>query len=389
MKNNSFHNNREQLNEEYILFEKSVENVNRFILYGNTVLTSMVICALNELNLLKNRRIHIFERGVFIDEKLTITSEDECLVILCAMRQKVLDSMTEDCRQYFPCVPFFDAYTLFYKWITDCCKRECDYNILADTICSIRSGNVINGLDCIVTTYCNLECRDCSNGIQYQKKEHISTETHINSLNRITEFAPICNCNIQGGEALMYPNLPDVLMQIARNPRIAIITLATNGTILPNDFCMKIMKKCGVLLRVSNYGELSKKMIEIKQNANSNNVPCDAYERARVWSIYGEFYARNRKPKVNKMIAQKCFFGTNDLMLYDNKLFCCCRTLYLFAMGVDDALIKENVLDLREEKGLYRIREIVEGKMLYEICDYCDYPMKEVKPAIQGGIHAK
>ena len=389
MREISIHNNREQLNEEYIQFEKLVKNVKRFILYGNTVLTTMVICALNELNLTNNRSIHIFEKGAFIDEEATIICGDECLVILCAMRQKSIDSMIEDCRLYFPRTPFFDAYTLFYKWTTDCCKRECDYDILADTIWAIINGSVINGIDCIATTYCNLKCRDCSNGIQYQIQKHISTATQINSLYRITELAPICNCNIQGGEALMYPHLPETIMQIARNPKIAIITLATNGTILPTDFCMGIMKKSGVLLRVSNYGELSKRMNVIKQKANDNNVPCDIYERARVWSIYGEFYSRNRKAEVNKMIAQKCFFGTNDLMLYDNKLFCCCRTLYAFAMGVDDTLINNNVVDLREEKELDRIREIVDGKMLYEVCDYCDYPMKKVKPAIQGGIHAE
>ena len=380
--------NREVLHKEFVEQKKILENVDVLILFGKTVLNVMIINVLREIGF-GNINIKIFDKKKF-EDGYKLCKEERKMIILCAMRKKVLRSMEEDCKNIFPGIPFFDSFAIYFHWVTTYCFRDCDYEVLADTLMDVRRENVIHGIDCINTTFCNMNCEECSNGIPLRKvRKHISNEIIVSSIEKVTNIKSLCNCNIQGGEAFLNTNLTDLISQISQNPRIAFITLATNGTITPTEECVMAMKKAGVLIRISDYGELSKKKNEIKSLVAERYVPCDGYARAERWSSYGNFYDRRRSERENCDIASKCFFGTNDLMLYDGKLFCCCRTLYAEGMGVENEIIKDNVIDLQSMKDSNKLLDVINGKYLHKMCDYCDFPMQEIVPGKQGERYEK
>jgi len=69
-------------------------------------------------------------------------------------------------------------------WMTRIVKRYYDHDILADSIALERDESAIHNIDSINTTNCNLNCKECSNGIQYRTdKKHILHQTvHLISL---------------------------------------------------------------------------------------------------------------------------------------------------------------------------------------------------------------
>lgn len=376
---------KELLNKEFDNQIELLSECETIILYGRSVLTPMIYVALDEIGV-DSSKIRLFEKGEFVDglDKDGIVAENT-VVLICAMRQLVIDEIRKSSEIHFPQAKCFDIYAIYYYWSINCCRRNCDSIIFADTLVAARNGQVFYAIDCINTLFCNLNCKDCSNGIPLRKKkEHIPEETQINSLSIITGVRPICNCNIQGGEPLLYPDIAHCINSIAENPRIAFITLATNGTIIPKENILDTLRKSGAIIRISDYGKLSKKKEELSKTAFNYNIPCAAYYRAERWCEYGEYYPRCRPDDKNLYISKHCFFGTNDIMLCGDKLFCCCRSLYADAMGKKDSAVSDNTLVLSEINfDAVKISSIFEGKNLYKMCDFCDFPMREIDVAKQ------
>jgi hypothetical protein len=287
---------------------------------------------------------------------------------------------------YFPAPhsDCFDFHALSYGWLTRIVKRDCDHAILADTILAARDERAIHNIDSINTTHCNLNCKECSNGIQYRTdKKHIPADEHMADLDRLTSVLPISFCNMQGGEPLMNKNFADLMRKHAQNPRIAFFTIATDGGVPPTDDVMLAVKQSGAMFRISNYGELSRFKQKIQEKSAAMGVPCELYPRADSWVAYGELEPHNRTEAKNREISHSCFFGTKDLMFYDGRLFCCCRTLFAESVGLDNDATRANILDVRKEFTEAQLYDIVHGTHLHLMCDYCDWPMKPVPPAEQ------
>ena len=327
--------------------------------------------------------IRLFDSGRFLDN-----ADDHPLVkrvvIACGMRSKTRESMQFDASRYFPTSPCYDFFAIYYQWIKSCVKRDCDLEVLADTLIDVINEKTIHNIDSINTSICNLNCKECSNGMQVRKgKKLVDIDRHRQSLLRLTDVKPISYCNIQGGEPLLDKNLAERIMLHSANPRIAFITMATNGTIVPDDSVMTAMRNSGVMLRISDYGELSIHKDDQKRKAEQFLVPCDTYRRAESWVSYGRFIQRGRTDDENRRIPSTCHFGSKDLMLYDGTLYSCCRVLFADALGIKNDCVIRNSLNVLETFSSEDLESIVTGKYLYMMCDYCDYPLKTVQVAEQ------
>ena len=357
-----------------------LHDANEIVLYGKTVMRPIIESALIAFGIIVP--IRVFDSGVFVDGG-EIT-ERKRVIILCGLRAKTQESMNMDAAVFFPGALVLKFYTLYYGWLTRIVKRNCDYKVLADTMIATQEEKTIHNIDAINTTFCNLNCKECSNGIQYRKdKKQVPIDEHIAYLTKLTEVLPISYCNFQGGEALTDKNFSELLRQHARNPRIAVLTVATNGGILPDAGVMGAMKETGAMFRISDYGCLSDKKNEIIELSAQYNVPCELYPRAEEWVVYGELAPRGRKEEENRKIPEKCFFGTKDLMFSGDKFFCCCRTLFADACGFDADAVRANTLQLNRDFTKRELEVIIKGENLHLMCDYCDFPMRIVAPAEQ------
>ena len=376
--------NKERLITEYEEQLKLLLGAKEIVLYGNSVFAPIMEVALKDIAISGMPRV--FDRGKFTDGQ-EIKPGIKRVIILCGMREKTRNSMRTDAKVVFPGDVCFDPYAIYYKWITECIKRECDHEVLADTIVSVRAEKAVHNIDSISTSFCNLNCKECSNGIQFRKnKKTISIEKQLSSIEKITEIMPISYCNIQGGEPLTDIHLAERLTEHAHNSRIAFFSVATNGTMVPRDDVMKAMRKAGAMFRISDYGELSSLKDELVEKAKQQAVPVDVYHRAESWLSCGDLSSHGRSEDENKKIAQTCHFGTNCLMVYDGDLYCCCRTLFADAKGIHNPDTEANVIHLLDDGtaiDIKHLNEIIEGRELYRMCDYCDNPMKKIGVAEQ------
>ena len=369
------------LNQEFNEQMEYIRQSDEIVLYGRTVLMPVMDYALRNLGI--KIPIRVFDQGKFLDSYPNDSTLKRTL-FLCAMRSRTRDSMRQDAACFFNNYKCFDFFAFYFKWITDFVKRECDYEEFAHTLADARNECSISNLDSVNTSFCNLNCKECSNGMQYRKdKKNVSVEKHILSIKRITDICSIAYCNIQGGEPFLDKNLTERLLLHAKNDRIAFLSLATNGTILPKNEVFQAIKKAGIMLRISDYGVLSTQKEKLLQKAKEFSIPCDVYQRALSWMAYGRLTAHGRSVGVNREIAEKCHFGTKCIMLYDGKLYCCCRTLFANAIGADNDAVHNNVIDVLNKFNRDDLYKIISGSNLYSMCDYCDYPMSEVCVAEQ------
>jgi hypothetical protein len=374
--------NSEYLNHECDKQLSLIASADEVILYGKTIMRPVLEVALHEFGI-RNTPIRVFDSGEFLDAGEKIEGKQR-VVILCGLRENTRNSMSTSAAVYFPNSDCFDFHALSYGWMTRIVKRDCDHDILADTIIAARDERAIHNIDSINTTHCNLNCKECSNGIQYRTdKKHIPTDEHMAHLDRLTSVLPISFCNMQGGEPLMNKNFADLMRKHAQNPRVAFFTIATDGGVPPSDDVMLAVKQSGAMFRISNYGDLSRFKHQIVDKSAAMNIPCELYPRAESWVAYGELEPNNRTEAKNREIGQSCFFGTKDLMFYDGLLFCCSRTLFAEAVGLDNEATRANILDVRKEFTEAELYDIVHGTHLHLMCDYCDWPMKTVPVAEQ------
>lgn len=371
----------DQLLREYEIQQEQIRQADEVILYGKTVVYPVIKAALDALKI--NALHKLFDGGCFANGEI-FDPNLRRVVILCGMREKTRKKMRIDSAVFFPETPCFDYLAIYYNWLLNYVKRDCDPEQIAETLLAVRAERTIHNIDSINTSFCNLNCKECSNGMPYRKnKKRISVDRHIQSLNQLTRELPISYCNIQGGEPLLDRDLPERIRLHAKNPRIAFLTLATNGTILPSDEVMEAMRDAGLMLRISDYGALSKRKLLLMEKAEAFSVPCDIYHRSKFWVSYGKLEERGRTPAENRAVSENCHFGTKDLMLYDRFLFCCCRTLFADAVGLENDAVIANRLDLSKQFSREALMTIVSGGLLYRMCDFCDYPMKIIGVAEQ------
>lgn len=373
---------RESLIAEAYNHLKIAEGTEIIVLYGKTILAPLARIILKSFHI--QAGIYQFDRKYAKEGDSYELFRDAC-VILCGSTPSTRESMQSDAMRLFGgAIQCIDIFPMYYLWVLTCVRRKCDMEVLAETVDQARTDVHAVNLAMVNTSCCTLKCKDCSNGIPYRKKLFVTDpKQFVNDLSRITELTPVYQLVIHGGEALLDRNLPEELYHVAENPNVAVIVLITNGTLIPSDDVVEALKETGTILMISDYGEHSPKLEDIIRMSGKEGIPCEPYERAKEWSVYGEWERHHRSEEENRQIARDCFFGTKCIYIYDGTLYCCSRTMAAVAqeesveaasyncMPIDESLTKENLFNL------------INGKELYRMCDYCDWPMKTVAPAEQ------
>ena len=370
------------LQEEFKIQKKKIYDAKTVVLYGNSIIACIMKIAIKELGFLAD--CVVFDNGRFINDEKPSIDSGKTIVILCSSRIATREGMKRDAESYFPGSFVSDFYAIYYSWIINIVRRKCDYGVLAETLLLCREENCIHNIDSINTLFCNLRCKECHNGIpQRKEKKRIEADSQIYHLSRITDKLPISQCNFQGGGVFTDVSFADFVEKHSHNARIAIFTIATNGTILPNDKVFQVIKSTGSMIRISDYGEISKQKQAIIDKCSEFDIPCFTFPMAEKWRKFGDYKKRNRSESELRKICADCCFGTHDMMFVDDKIFCCLRTLFASAVGDDNSAMTANTLNLDSDFTIEELKDFVHGKDLWRMCDYCDYPMEIIEPAEQ------
>lgn len=241
-----------------------------------------------------------------------------------------------------------------------------------------------------ITLFCTLKCQNCSNLIpEYNNKYHLTMDVYRQEVSRLLQSVnEIGKLRILGGEPLLHPQCSDVLNYLQNKKVIREIHVVTNGTIIPSSEIIKSMKKANVHVFISNYGQYSSKIRELKKLLSKNNIKVISSPRDAWWYDFGEFKFKNRNNYELKKQFSNCFIPCKSLI--NGKLHYCSRS----AHGLDCGKITEKECEfidlLKKGQTVQNLRnEIVllyyGNKGYISTCQYCNIGTRDVKK-IKAGV---
>lgn len=251
----------------------------------------------------------------------------------------------------------------------------------------------LRSIDLIITERCSLKCEDCSNLMQYyHHPKNCDTEMLLKSIDTFfTVIDEVMDFRIIGGEAFMNKEWPIIVKRLTDEPKAKRVVLYTNGTIIPNEKYISYLKNDKVLIIISDYGNLSKKLVELQQILEKNKITHHVLTITE-WLDCSAITPHNRNIDQKREIFKNCC-AKNMVTLSDGKLFRC-------PYGANAARLsavpdnKNDYIDLFQEKldpvNILETKKNVKDYLLHkdylETCDYCNgRPLSgtEVQPAIQ------
>ena len=132
----------------------------------------------------------------------------------------------------------------------------------------------LRSIDLIITERCSLRCRDCSNLMQYyDNPKNCGTDMLLKSIDALCSVVDeVMDFRIIGGEAFMNRDWPIIVNRLTEEPKARRVVLYTNGTIIPKKDYIRHLKNDKVLVIITDYGVLSKKLGQLIEILKTNGV---------------------------------------------------------------------------------------------------------------------
>ena len=196
---------------------------------------------------------------------------------------------SDEYRQYYK--EYLDKQNVKYTW----------YKNIASIWPFIHKQKVhIFQTDVLVTEKCNLACSFCNMFIpHYELPKHRDTQIILNDIDsyfNLVDYVSIFH--LVGGEPFLHPNIKDVIEYILEkySDKIDKFIITTNGTVLPKDEILEVLKNNNVILSVSNYSnkleKLKSKVEKVVDTYQINNI--NHYVRNNIeWYDFGDLRIKN------------------------------------------------------------------------------------------------
>jgi organic radical activating enzyme len=283
------------IEKEYVLFGASKECV-QFIrsvdyLLGNGVLKIKCIVdhdVKDESTILNVNEISSFYHQ---SKNLTNTRENLKLIHIDNFESNGDNNIitSDEYRQYYK--DYLDTRGIKYTW----------YKNIASIWPFVLNQKVhIFQTDVLVTEKCNLACSFCNMFIpHYELPKHRDLQiilSDIDSYFNLVDYVSIFH--LVGGEPFLHPNIKDIIEYISEkySDKIDKFIITTNGTVLPKEEILEVLKNNNVILSVSNYSnkleKLKSKVERVIDTYKLNNI--NHYVRNNIeWYDFGDLRIKN------------------------------------------------------------------------------------------------
>lgn len=236
---------------------------------------------------------------------------------------------------------------------------------------------------------CNLKCKNCANFAPYARKDNMryKIENIKSDLEKILScFSKIDTFHIQGGEPLLYSDLEELLACLKTNycHIIKNIQIATNGTIVPSEKILEVIKRIDALVRISNY-PIETKADELIALLKERDIRYRVYNfasRTGEWSDAGAM--DYTIPKEKDVVRQVYECGWNTCFTIENGLVGrCARSIP--ALTLQNVPMREkDYIDLKKDLDMKKVHRFFTITSPMACCMHCKGTTGEpIKPAIQ------
>ena len=193
-------------------------------------------------------------------------------------------------------------------------------------------------LDVVITECCSLKCRNCSNLMQYyESPANLDPEEVISSLKRVLKAVRVARLKILGGEPFVCQKVLMRTLEYLKEEalgRLDEVQIITNGTIVPSEQCLRVMKDTPKLKVIfSNYGELSSKLEEFAGICSREGIDYDIVED-EFWWDFGDLSPREEKPSKTQHRFDGCYSRRICTTLFRGRLYVCPRQAHAVRLGI-------------------------------------------------------
>jgi organic radical activating enzyme len=203
--------------------------------------------------------------------------------------------------------------------------------------------------DVLVTEKCTLNCSHCNMFMpHFEEPIHREMDTIISDIDSFFSVVDYVSVfHLVGGEPFLYPNIEGVVRHIVDNyiDRIDKLIITTNGTILPKQSMIEVLKSNPIILSVSDYTDklenIKKKVVKVLDAYKENNV--NHYVRTEIeWYDFGDLRVKGNRT-TDELINHfdSCtapFRGLNDGKFYYCHLNTSAVRTKLFPLNENDYL---------------------------------------------------
>lgn len=265
-------------------------------------------------------------------------------------------------------------------------KRKNEIFFWEDTIANIDKVYMYS-LDATVTERCSLKCKDCSNLMQYythpKNLDVTELKTAIDSI--LKKIECIFDLRILGGEPFMNLEFIKLVDAYKDEPKIKRISIFSNATIFPTEEILEQLKHSKVLMRMSDYGLLSKNLDKWVSWCIDNNIDY-IVAKMEFWNDCGKLERHDYSQEELLDVYGNCDCRNLPTLL-GNKLFNCPYAANAANLGaLEYCEMEKDFIIIDEKITSFEIDSFLYNRDYLEACRYCNgrnIGRARIKPFIQ------
>lgn len=242
-----------------------------------------------------------------------------------------------------------------------------------DCLFFAKKAMIMPFVEMIVTTKCNLRCRDCSNLIPaYRKMYDIPYEEICESIDSLLSCVDtFLYFKIHGGEPLLHKDIVRIVRYVAKQEKVKTVIIPTNGSYRLTEEVLKLLAeyRLKVKLVISNYEVCRDRHEDLLQQCAHYGVNVSLSEE-KLWYKFDEVKDYGETATELSDRVRKCEMKRFP-SFYRGRLYLCSR----IANGVYLGMIprqEEWEFDLLRALDAER-RERFSKFIELQECDYCRY----------------
>lgn len=272
-----------------------------------------------------------------------------------------------------------------------------DYCRVGQFICewfwNARKMNCVYHVDMTITTRCTLNCANCNMFIPYYNKSFdYDFETLKKNIDLFFERIDyVAYFGLIGGEPVLHKELKDIIIYLQENykDKFGKISYASNGTVIPSDALLEIMKQYDIHVVVSDYskaidyhGTLQKLEEKYKEYGINYDI-----KPSLIWCDFGfpnrPYIRSGEELKEHLDSCRPEWNGLNDGKFYYCNISWSAEKSGKFQLSKEDYIVLEEI-DEKDKRACHRLVELSRGTSSF--CKICGGCGKDNRNYVEVGI---
>ena len=202
-----------------------------------------------------------------------------------------------------------------------------EYTLKAVEVCHknylIKNKKFLHSVDIVISEKCSLNCKDCSNLMQYYTNaQNINYEMIVNDFEKLSsKMDHIFEVRLIGGEPFMNKDIYKIIDFFIDNKKITNLVVYTNATIPLKAELMKKFSTPKLVFSITDYGKLSKNTQKVIDVLKTENIPHRSMPPNN-WTDSAVIKDQKRSEESMIDIFDKCC-GKNLFTIMYGKLYRC------------------------------------------------------------------